>query len=355
MQDEVRTAPAVKVPLERGERVRTLLKDLGAIDLDLAPAVEGKYLLVPILHPQRLEENAELHLLELVERELRVNHRRSRSVKEALLRNLQPDIVGQITKSFDIIGDVAVFSTRKKMSRYKENVVDALLSVHPNVRLILAKVSPVSGVERVASYERWHGSGTPETLYREHGCVYSLDVTKVFFTPRLSTERKRVACLVQPDETVCDLFAGVGPFSVLIAKLQPSSHVKACDISPEAVTYLKRNARLNGVSDRVEIFQGDAALVSHRFLRGLCDRVVMNLPKQAELYLAAATEALRTRGGTIHLYLFRKVPQTFEEEISRATAELESLGWKDVEVSFHRRVRETGPRQLNEVADIRVS
>jgi tRNA (guanine37-N1)-methyltransferase len=355
MQDEVRTTPAVKVPLERGERIRTLLKDLGIIDLDLAPAVEGKYLLIPILHPQRLEENAELHLLELVERELRVNHRRSRSVKEALLRNLQPDIVGQITKSFDIIGDVAVFSTGEEMSGYRESVVNALLSVHPNVRLILAKVSPVSGVERVASYERWYGSGTSETLHREHGCVYSLDVTKVFFTPRLSTERKRVACLVQPDEIVCDLFAGVGPFSVLIAKLQPSSHVKACDISPEAVTYLKRNVRLNGVSDRVELFQGDAAQVSHKFLRGLCDRVVMNLPKQAELYLAAATEALRTPGGTMHLYLFRKAPQTFEEKISRATAELKSLGWKDVEVSFHRRVREIGPRQFNEVADIRVS
>lgn len=355
MQDEVRTALAAKVPLERGEHVRTLLKDLGAVDLDLAPAVEGKYLLVPVLNPQRLEEDAELHLLELVERKLRVNHRRPRSVKEALLGNLQPDIAGQITKSFDIIGDVAVVSTKERMSRYRENVVNALLSVHPNIRLILAKVAPVSGVERVASYERWYGSGTTETLHREHGCVYGLDVTKVFFTPRLSTERKRVACLVEPNETVCDLFAGVGPFSVLIARLQPSSHVKSCDISPEAVTYLKRNVRLNGVSDRVEIFQGDAAQVSHKFLRGLCDRVVMNLPKQAELYLAAATEALRARGGTIHLYLFRKAPQTFEERISHATAGLESLGWKDVEVSFHRRVREIGPREFNEVADMKVS
>ena len=299
MQDEVRTALAAKVPLERGEHVRTLLKDLGAVDLDLAPAVEGKYLLVPVLNPQRLEEDAELHLLELVERKLRVNHRRPRSVKEALLGNLQPDIAGQITKSFDIIGDVAVVSTKERMSRYRENVVNALLSVHPNIRLILAKVAPVSGVERVASYERWYGSGTTETLHREHGCVYGLDVTKVFFTPRLSTERKRVACLVEPNETVCDLFAGVGPFSVLIARLQPSSHVKSCDISPEAVTYLKRNVRLNGVSDRVEIFQGDAAQVSHKFLRGLCDRVVMNLPKQAELYLAAATEALRARGASL--------------------------------------------------------
>jgi len=354
MQNEVRTTLAAKVPLKKGEYVRSLLKDLGAIDMDLAPAVEEEYLLVPILDPQKLEKNTELRSLELVERGLRVSHRRPRSVKEALLRELQPDIVGQITKSFDIIGDVAIISTKGSMSRYRENVVNALHSVHPNIRLILAKVSPVSGVERVASYERWYGSGEPETLHREHGCVYSLDVTKVFFTPRLSTERKRVACLVEPDETVCDLFAGVGPFSVLIAKLQPSSRVKACDISPEAVAYLKRNIRLNGISGRVEIFQGDAAQVSHEFLRGLCDRVVMNLPERAELYLPAATEVLRSSGGTIHLYLFRRAPQTFEEKISHVTAGLESLGWRNVEVLYHKRVREIGPREFNEVADIKV-
>jgi len=355
MRDELKTTLAVKVPLEKGERVRTLLRSLEIIDPDLAPAVEGEYLLLPILNRQKLEGNSELHLLELVKRELRVNHRRPRSLREALLKDLQPATVDQITKSFDIIGDVAVISIKEGMSKYRKNLVSALLSVHPNVRLILAKVSPVSGIERVASYERWYGSGTTETLHREHGCVYSLDVTKVFFTPRLSTERMRVACLVEPDETVCDLFAGVGPFSVLIAKLRPSSHVKACDISPEAVTYLKGNVRLNGVSDRVEVFQGDAAEVASRFLRGLCDRVIMNLPRQAELYLAAATDALRTQGGTIHLYSFRRASQTFEEKISPTIVALKSLGWRRAEVGFHRIVREVGPREFNEVADIKVS
>ncbi|HYA22234.1 MAG TPA: class I SAM-dependent methyltransferase family protein [Thermoproteota archaeon] len=355
MRDKVRTAIAVKVPLEKGERVRMLLKDLGAINPDLAPAVEGGYLLLPVLDRRKLEENTTLNSLELAERELKVNERRPRSVKDALLRSLQPDWVNRITRSFDIIGDVAVISAQEGTSRYRENLVSALLSVHPRVRLILAKISPISGVGRIASYERWYGSGTTETLHREHGCVYSLDVTKVFFTPRLSTERQRVASLVRPGEIVCDLFAGVGPFSVLIAKLQPSSHVKAVDISPEAVTYLKRNVRINGVSDRVEIFQGDAAEVSHRFLRGSCDRVVMNLPKEAELYLAAATDALKNQGGMIHLYSFRRASQTFEEKISHTMAELESLGWKNAKVSFHRIVREIGPREFNEVVDIRVS
>lgn len=355
MQNEVRIALAAKVPLRECERLMGLLQEAGAVDLTFSPSIEGGYLLVPILDPEKLQANAELRSLELVKRGLRVHVRKPRDIREALLTELEPDVVGRIRRSFDIIGDVAIVSPEENTSRYRRFLVDAMLSVHPNIRLILAKVSPVSGRERVASYKRWYGSGSTETTHKEHGCVYTLDVTKVFFTPRLSTERKRVASLVRPNETVSDLFAGVGPFSVLAAKLQPASNVKACDISPEAFAYLRRNIRLNGVSDRVEAFLGDAAEVSHTHLKGISDRVIMNLPKKAELYLDAATASLKPSGGIIHLYLFRREPQTFEGKMAGIEAELRSLGWGSVEVQSHGQVREIGPREFNDVADIKVS
>jgi len=73
------------------------------------------------------------------------------------------------------------------------------------------------------------------------------------------------------------------------------------------------------------------------------------------LYLSAASTSLKPSGGIVHLYLFRKESQPLEERISSVTGELRSLGWKEVEVLFHRRIREIGPRTYNEVLDVRVS
>ena len=355
MQSERKTTLATKVPLEDGERIRQLIRAAGGADPTFAPSVEGEYLLIPISAPEKLQESPELNSLELVRRELRTRVRRPRNVREALSKELGPSVASKVRRSFDVIGDIAVVAPDEVASLHKQLLVKSILAVHPNVRLILAKVSPITGRERVASYERWYGTGPTETTYKEHGCVYSLDVTKVFFTPRLSTERRRVASLVGPNETVGDLFAGVGPFSILIAKLQPKSNAKACDISPEAVSYLRRNIRLNGVSDRVRAYLGDADRISREQLSGLCDRVIMNLPKEAELHLPAATRSLKPSGGVIHLYLFRKESQTIDERIQTVTAELKSLGWVQVKVLYTRQAREVGPRETNDVIDLVVS
>jgi tRNA (guanine37-N1)-methyltransferase len=355
MMEEERVTLAAKVPSHEGENYRVLLRKLGALDPSFAPFVEGEHLLIPIKDQGRIREDPSLRGLELVRRPMRVEPRRPRNVREALSRELEPGVASKIRRSFDVIGDIAIVAPDEVASLHKQLLVKSILSVHPNVRLILAKVSPVTGRERVATYERWYGTGPTETMHKEHGCVYSLDVTKVFFTPRLSTERRRVASLVGRSETVGDLFAGVGPFSVLIAKLQPISNVRACDISPEAVSYLRRNIRLNGVSDRVRAYLGDAEQVAREHLSGTCDRVVMNLPKEAELYLSAATRSLKPSGGIIHLYLFRREPQTIDEKILTVTAELKSLGWGQVKVLSKRQVREVGPREFNDVIDLSVS
>jgi len=355
MSDEVRASWGVKVPLQAAEGIKSILKEAGSMDSTLIPIVEGGHILFPIRTPEGIPSELGGVLPQLIRRSFNVRHARPRNLREVLSRKLEPSEVDQIRRSFDIVGDIAIISPTETMSGDKNLIVEAIRSIHPRVRLVLAKVSPISGVERVATYERWYGSGATETLHREHGCVYSLDLSKVFFTPRLSAERKRVASLVRANETVCDLFAGVGPFSILISKLQPSSRVRACDVSPDAFLYLRRNIRLNGVSDRIEAFLGDATEVSQTRIRGICDRVIMNLPKGAELFLPAATASLKPSGGVIHLYLFRREPQTLEEKVSNATRQLTSLGWRTAEVRFSRQVREIGPRTYNEVVDIEVS
>ena len=90
-------------------------------------------------------------------------------------------------------------------------------------------------------YELIGGSGNTETVHREYGCVYNLDISKVYFSPRLSYEHYRVASQVQEEEIVIDMFAGVGPFSILIAKNHEHVKVYAIDLNPEAVKVAPRS------------------------------------------------------------------------------------------------------------------
>ena len=121
-----------------------------------------------------------------------------------------------------------------------------------------------------------------------------------------------MASLVQEGETVVDLFAGVGPFSILIAKKNPKVKVYAVDLNPEAVELLKVNVRVNRVENRVFPILGDARQITSTKLKGVADRVIMNLPETAIDFVDAACQAIKPEGGVIHFYAFVRSPDSIE-------------------------------------------
>jgi tRNA (guanine37-N1)-methyltransferase len=116
-------------------------------------------------------------------------------------------------------------------------------------------------------------------VQKEHGCEYHLDLSEVYFSPRLSYEHSRVASQVEEKETVVDMFAGVGPFSILIAKTHEDVKVYAVDVNPDATRYLERNIIVNGVMGKVVPVLGDAKEIVHERLRGAADRVMSFLQR----------------------------------------------------------------------------
>jgi tRNA (guanine37-N1)-methyltransferase len=84
-----------------------------------------------------------------------------------------------------------------------------------------------------------------ETTYKEHGCSFKANLKHVFLTPQLSHERMRIAQKVAPGETIINMFAGVGCFSILIAKLQPQTKIYFIDVNPYAYEYMKENVALD--------------------------------------------------------------------------------------------------------------
>ncbi|MFH1470254.1 MAG: class I SAM-dependent methyltransferase family protein, partial [Candidatus Micrarchaeota archaeon] len=190
-----------------------------------------------------------------------------------------------------------------------------------------------------------------ETSYRESGCSFLLDPAKVYFSPRLSFERERIASLVQSSERVLVMFAGVGPFPIVIAKKKPGAVVAAIELNPAAFEYMVRNIKSNKLETKITPVCGDVVEAIPELFRGWADRVLMPLPKGAEEFLDVALMAAK-KGATIHVYTFTKIGKE-EGKVEEVVARIEKLGRKAKLLSF-RTVRPFAPHVDQISVDVEV-
>ncbi|MCD6445034.1 class I SAM-dependent methyltransferase family protein [Candidatus Bathyarchaeota archaeon] len=259
-------------------------------------------------------------------------------------------------KGLDVVGDIAVIKVPEEAEPYRFEVARELLKHLPSVRVVLRQVSPTSGLYRVRGLEWLAGERRTTTVHREHGCIFKVDLAKVYFSPRLLYERLRIAKLVEPGEAVVNMFAGVGCFSIVIAKLKPVSKVYSIDVNPEAYRLMVENIRLNKVEQAVEPILGDSKTVVESRLRGVADRVLMPLPELAYEYLPSAVTCLKTTGGWIHYYDFVKAGKGENPEakaVQKVSGRLLGLN-RPWSIAYSRVVRTVASRTYQVVLDIRI-
>jgi tRNA (guanine37-N1)-methyltransferase len=274
-------------------------------------------------------------------------------LKKALQNILTIDEIKQLYGSFDIVGDIAVIKIPDALLDKKFIIAKAIIDNMKSVKTILRQETPVSGDHRTRELEHLLGEDKTMTLYKEHGRIFKVDLAKVYFSPRLSTERIRIAKSVKNGEMVVNMFSGIGTFSILIAKHQPSSVVHSIDINPYAYDLMLENIKLNKVSDRVIPLLGDARVIIENSLRGIADRVLMPLPEKAVDYLDAALMALKPKG-VIHYYTHVHASKD-EDPIEKAKGEIKEKLKSNYELLEARIVREVGPRWNQLVLDLLVS
>lgn len=216
-----------------------------------------------------------------------------------------------LPQSFDQVGDIAVVKFDERNAQYKDEVARAILASYKGIRAV-ASDEGVAGQMRVRDLRKIAGEGDLKTVHKEFGIPIEVDLEKTFFTPRLAGERRRLATLVAPYERVLDAFAGVGPISLHIAKLQPSVRVEAVDINGAAIELLRRNLERNKLSN-VTAHEGDFGEFAARAKPRSFSRVVMNLPHRAKEFLPAALP-LVALGGCIHLYEILPLEQVLPEQ-----------------------------------------
>lgn len=268
---------------------------------------------------------------------------------------LPPDERRYIIKRLDVIGDIAIIKLHPAIEHKKHEIGKALLKMQPYVKVVLRQVGPTSGQYRVRKLEWIAGEKRTWTIVREYGCSFKVDLQHVFYTPRLSYEHMRIAKLVRPGEVIINMFAGVGAFSIIIAKHAHPKCVYSIDINPVAYELMRENVRLNRVEDKVIPICDDAAhAIISRGLIHIADRVLMPLPSLALLYLPYAILSLRRSGGYIHTYLHVFTPRNKDAEDIAMEAVERSLDSLQIEYKIlgARKVRSVGVRKLQIVVDV---
>ena len=278
-------------------------------------------------------------------------------LRDALRGIVPKELLPLVPSSFEIIGSreaaVAIVEVPPELEPYEEEIGDAILRLHRNVKAVYRKLGGRIGEYRVRRLKLIAGEPLTEVVHKEHGYRLKLDVTKVYFSPREATERQRIASLVAPGECVMVMFAGIGPYAIAIAKKQPGvARVPAIELNPAAYCYMLENVEINRLRGKVEPILGDVRDRAPEWT-GCCDRVVMPLPKGAHHFIAEALRVLKPGGGRVHFYhweaeeeLFTKGRRLFEEKAR-------SLGYLAVEEG-HRIVSPYAPRVYKVVYDFHV-
>ena len=247
------------------------------------------------------------------------------------------------------MGDIAIVRLPRLSAAEKRRLARALAKEVRNVKCVYEQEGGIEGEFRLRRLKHLAGEKRTLTLHRENGCVFRVDVARCYFSPRLSTERLTIAGQVASREHVLNMFAGVGPFSIAVAK-KAGARVTSCEINEYACDLHEENDRLNKVQDNVRVIRGDAAELPTRE-KSRFDRVLMPHPSQADKFLPAALTMAKKRA-VIHYY--RHVLGENENEASaRLVEELSGLVPTGTRIAT-RRVREVGPRWLEMAADLRL-
>ncbi|MGH9921480.1 MAG: class I SAM-dependent methyltransferase [Nitrososphaerales archaeon] len=275
----------------------------------------------------------------------------TKMLKQALKNVLSESEINDVFSSFDIIGDIVIIKIPDSMNTKKQLIADAILSKVKPVKSVFMQSSPVQGDFRVRDVEYIAGENRTLTIYKEHNCRFKVDVSKVYFSPRLSTERERIAALVNDGEVIVNMFAGICTFSIIIAK-KHKCKIYSIDVNPDAYSLCAENVKLNKVTESVVPLLGDAKDIITNELKGKADRVLMPLPERAKEYLEYAVMALKEKG-IIH-YFTHVHSDSRKDALKVCEEELASVMKVKYEMKGARVVREVGPRFYQVVADVMV-
>ena len=286
---------AVKEKSKDIEDLRKLLIKKGVINNNLKIFSDDEFVYIPIK-----KSIPELDTKQIVVKDFQIRENKPRSYVELL--NLPNHIIDKLPRSYDVIGDVILVKIPDEIIDYKTKIGKALLEANKNIRSVFLSYS-VSGEFRTRKIEKIAGDKNTKTMHVEYGVRFELDIEKTYFSPRLANERRRISNQINEGEIVVDMFTGVAPFPIIIAKYSNPKIIYGIDINKDSIKFARENVRANKLLDKIEIVNSDAKDIKKIFLRKKikADRIIMNLPFSSYLFFENALDIAK-KHCIIHYY-----------------------------------------------------
>ena len=258
----------------------------------------------------------------------------------------------ELISAFDQIGNIIIVRIPDSLLSKKKIIGETLLEQVKIAKSVFYQSSAVEGDFRTRNLEILAGEDNTETEYKEFGCKFTVDVENAFFSPRLSTERERIANLIQDGEVMTNMFAGVGMFSIMAAK-KKKCIVYSLDINPVASKLCEKNIKQNKLSGNVISINGDSSKIIKEQLVDKSDRTLMLLPERSDEFLESAISTTKNNG-IIHYYSHIHADKKSEagklsEEHYLSVTPVKS------EILSSKIVRPVGPRYYQTVVDVKIS
>jgi len=257
----------------------------------------------------------------------------------------------ELISAFDQVGNIIIVRIPDSLLSKKKLIGETLLEQVKSAESVFYQSSSVEGEFRTRDLEILAGNDKTETEYRETGCRFVVDVKKVFFSPRLSSERARIAELVNDDEVVVNMFGGIGMFSIIAAKKKKCT-VYNIDINPDATRLCEKNIVLNKLVGNIISIHGDATEVIRNQLENKSDRTLMLLPEKSDEFLDSAILATKSNG-VIHYYSHIHADKKSDAAKLSEQHFLEVTPVKST-ILGSKIVRPVGPRFYQTVVDVRI-
>jgi tRNA (guanine37-N1)-methyltransferase len=276
----------------------------------------------------------------------------TRMLKKALENVLTLAENSELISAFDQIGEIIIVRIPDSLLSKKKIIGETLLKEVKIAKSVFYQASDVEGDFRTRKLEILAGEDNTKTEYKEFGCKFTVDVENAFFSPRLSTERERIANLIQDGEIITNMFAGVGMFSIMAAKKKKCT-VFSLDINPMASKLCEKNIELNKLAGNIISINGDASEIIKEQLMDKSDRTLMVLPERSDEFLESAINTTKN-GGIIHYYSHIHADKKSDagklsEEHFLQISPIQS------EILTSKIVRPVGPRYYQTVVDVKIS
>ena len=287
---------AIKVPFKEAERAKQYLISTENLSDTYKVTSKGGFVYFPILLKTKVGKKYSVSSLTL-----KKTGKKEKDLKKILAKSFTKKQLEKLKTAYDQVGSIAILEIDKTMTEKETQIAKVLLQTQPSIKTVLKKEGGHVGEFRVQKMKFLAGVNTRETIHRENGVQLSLDVENVYFSPRLSTERKRIMQLVKKGESVLVLFSGCAPYPCVLAKNTAAKEIYGIELNPVGHQYGLKNVTLNKLKN-VFLFHGDVRNVVPTFGKKF-DRILMPLPKSSQDFLDIALSAAK-KGTIIHCYDF---------------------------------------------------